>query len=151
MVNSSPKKAIKNGRGKDKSGRKMHPNSLNNLKNGKATQWKPGQAGNPKGSSITFRQKMMMLEPCPFDGRGRPWLEVLAEGGMRQALTTPVALSNLQDRHEGKVTQPVEGSLEIKDARELTDEELAVIAATNIINNNTIRSSRGVAKEAPGS
>ena len=106
MVNS-PKRAIKNGRGKDKNARKMHPNSLDNLKNGEATRWKPGQAGNPEGSSITFRQKMMMLGTCPFDGQGRDWLDALAEGGMRQALTIPVALSNLQDRHEGKVTQPI--------------------------------------------
>ena len=28
---------------------------------------------------------------------------------MRQALTIPTALSNLQDRHEGKVTLPIGG------------------------------------------
>ena len=108
MVNSSKQKKI-SGRGKDKNGRKMHPNSLKNLR---THPWKPGQSGNPEESSITFRQKMMMLEACPFDAQGRPWLEALAEGGMRQALTTPVALSNLQDRHEGKVTQPISGDNE---------------------------------------
>ena len=103
---SSTEQPKKNGRGKDKNGRKMHPNSLKNLR---THPWKPGQSGNPEGSSITFRQKMMMLETCPFDGQDRTWLEALAEGGMRQALTTPVALSNLQDRHEGKVTIPIGG------------------------------------------
>ena len=111
-MTNSRKKAIKNGRGKDKATRKMHPNSLNNLKNGEATQWQLGQTGNPGGSSITFKQKMMMPETCPFDGQARTWLESLAEGGMRQALTIPVALSNLQDRHEGKVTIPIGGDKE---------------------------------------
>lgn len=72
----------------------------------------PGQSGNPNGrpkkaECITSRQKEKMNEVCPIDGAGRTWLEALAEGGMRQALFTPTALSNLQDRLEGKVTQPV--------------------------------------------
>lgn len=87
--------------------RGMHPNSLKNLE--KRVSWKPGHSGNPGGHSITQRQQQMMSEACPFDAQGRTWLESLAEGGMRQALTTPVALSNLQDRHEGKVTLPVSG------------------------------------------
>lgn len=87
--------------------KKLHPNSLKNLE--KRKSWKPGQSGNPEGSSITFRQKMMLLEACPFDEQHRTWLESLAEGGMRQALTVPTALSNLQDRHEGKVTIPIGG------------------------------------------
>ncbi len=92
----------------------------------------------------------MMGEVCPFDTQGRTWMETLAEGGMRQALTAPVALSNLQERHEGKITQPLEGSFEIWDTKELTDEELAVIAATNIIKNNASRRSRGALKETEG-
>lgn len=93
---------------KNGDGRGMHPNSLLNLKNGKATQWPKGQSGNPNGYTITARQKQKMSEDCPFDALGRTWLESLAEGGMRQALTIPVALSNLQDRTEGKVTQQLD-------------------------------------------
>lgn len=104
MVNST-QQLKKNGRGKDKNGRQMHPNSLKNLENRKS--WKPGQQGRHEGMTITQRQRQLMVEPCPFDGQARTWLESLAEGGMRQALTIPVALSNLQDRHEGKVTQPI--------------------------------------------
>ena len=108
MANSI-KQLNKNGRGKDKNGRTMHPNSLKNLKPNE--DWVKGHSGNPQGQSITTRQKEKMPETCPFDRQGRPWLEALAEGGMRQALTIPVALSNLQDRHEGKVTQPISGEM----------------------------------------
>ena len=108
IVNSSGH-LKKNGRGKDKNGRKMHENSLKNLR---PIPWKPGESGNPKGHSITQRQQQMMLDVCPFDTKARPWLDSLAEGGMRQALTIPTALSNLQDRHEGKVTLPIGGDKE---------------------------------------
>ncbi len=102
---NSPKLAKQLNKHGNKRG--MHPNSLKNLE--KRVSWKPGQSGNPGGHYITQRQQKMMSEACPFDGRGRTWLEALAEGGMRQALTIPVALSNLQDRHEGKVTLPIGG------------------------------------------
>ena len=85
--------------------RKMHPNSLKNLK---PVKWKPGQSGNPKGQSITARQEAMLNEMCPYFP-DKTWREALADAGMRQALTIPVALSNFQDRHEGKVTQPIGG------------------------------------------
>ncbi len=109
MESNSPKQRKRNGRGKDKNGREMHANSLKNLEKG--TPWKPGQQGRHKGMTITQRQQQMMSETSPFDGQGRTWLESLAEGGMKQALVTPVALSNLQDRHEGKVTQPISGEM----------------------------------------
>lgn len=107
MVNNSTQQRNKNGRGKDKNGRKMHPNSLKNLEKG--TPWQPGQQGRHEGMTITQRQRQMMSEVSPFDGQGRSWLEAEAEAGLRQALTMPGAMSNLQDRHEGKVTQPVVG------------------------------------------
>ena len=134
---------------KDKNGRTMHRNSLKNLRPN--PEWKPGHQGRHKGMTITQRQEQMMKESCPFDGQQRTWLEALAEGGMRQALMVPTALSNLQDRHEGKVTQPIEGSFEIKETKELTDEQLAVIAATNILRNHASRGGRRDAKEAAGS
>lgn len=109
---SSPKQVKRNGRGKDKNKRQMHQNSFRNLEKGEKTRWKPGEQGRHPGMTITQRQRQMMTEVCPFDAQGRTWLEAEAEGGMRQALTTPVALSNLQDRHEGKVTQPIGGDKE---------------------------------------
>jgi len=89
--------------------RGLHPNSLKNLEHRKC--WKPGESGNPQGQSITARQKQMMPEVCPFDVKGRPWLDALAEGGMRLALLQAAAMANLQDRHEGKVTQPIEAAI----------------------------------------
>ena len=108
MVTNSSKQMNK-GKGrtrgsKDKNVRAMHPNSIKNLD--KRVLWKPGQQGRHKGMTITQRQQQLMAEDCPFDTQGRDWLESLAEGGMRQALFSPGALNNLQDRHEGKVTQP---------------------------------------------
>ena len=106
----SAEKPKRNGRGKDKNGRVMHSNSLKNLEKG--TDWKPGETGNPKGQSITARQNQKMDDDCPYpvEGKTVTWREALAVGGMRQALTIPVALSNLQDRQEGKVTQPVDNT-----------------------------------------
>lgn len=100
MTQIKPEKNLnKNG-----DARGMHPNSQKNLK----------PNGNPNGrpknnASITVRQRAMLSEVCPFDSKGRTWLEALAENGMRQALTIPGAMSNLQDRLEGKVTQPIGG------------------------------------------
>ena len=52
-----------------------------------------------------------MAEPCPFDGQARSWLDAEAEAGLRQALTMPGAMSNLQDRHEGKLQdRPPQGN-----------------------------------------
>ncbi|KKN17525.1 hypothetical protein LCGC14_0965100 [marine sediment metagenome] len=96
-INSSEQKNQLNRNGNR---RGMHPNSIANLK---PIPWVTGESGNPKGQSITARQNEMYDEVCSFDGKDRTWREALAEGGMRQALTIPVALSNLQDRQEGKV------------------------------------------------
>ena len=87
--------------------RGLHPNSLKNLE--KRESWVKGESGNPQGQSITSKQKQMMPEVCPFDAKGRIWLDALAEGGMRMALTQSTALTSLQDRHEGKVTLPIGG------------------------------------------
>jgi len=105
QLNHSTKQLNHNG-----NKRGMHPNSQKNLT--KRDSWKPGESGNFKGQSITARQEQMMSDVCSFDAKGRTWRDSLAEGGMRMALTTPVALNNLQDRHEGKVTQPIGGDTE---------------------------------------
>lgn len=45
----SPEGRRKGGRGRDRKKRSMSANSLRNLGNGKETQFKPGQSGNPGG------------------------------------------------------------------------------------------------------
>lgn len=87
--------------------RKMHPNSLKNLQNG--VTWKPGESGNPQGQSLVVRFREQLKEVCPFDSKGRRWFETLSEAAMRQALIQPVAMRELLDRLEGKVTQPISG------------------------------------------
>jgi len=86
--------------------RGLHPNSQKNLR----PEWKPGQAGNPKGFSLTARMKLLMKEVCPYDAKGRTWEEVIAEAALRQALDKTEALKNLQDRIEGKVALTIGGS-----------------------------------------
>lgn len=142
MGNKEQRKDFTEQRNKNGDRRGTHPNSLKNL-----VPFVKGQSGNPKGRSVSALQGDMYDESCPFDGQHRTWREALAEGGMRQALTTPVALSNLLDRQEGKVTLPISGSLEITDTKELTDEQLAIIAATNILKNNTSKRSRRITGE----
>jgi hypothetical protein len=141
MAKESVKQVNRNG-----NKRGMHPNSRKNLK----PRWKPGESGNPNGLSITARQKLMMAEVCPFDNKNRTWLDALAEAGMRLALVQASAMANLQDRHEGKVVQPIEAEVrKIEDVKELTDEQLAIIAAEGIIRDNASKnSSRNPAKES---
>lgn len=92
-------------RGRHHSQHRMHPNSLANLRPQRAGEPGHNPNGRPKNPlSITSRQKEKLLEVCPFDAQGRTWVEALAEGGLRQALNIPTAMENLQDRHEGKVT-----------------------------------------------
>ncbi len=112
-----------------------------------------------KDYSITRIVKAMIDDPV-----AERWLEVEDKGkGMtfRQAIAKRMlveavrgnvkATSDLLERLEGKVTQPIEGSLEIRDAGDLSDEQLAVIAAGNILKNNTARSGNGTPEEASSS
>lgn len=74
-----------------------------------------GKSGNLNGKPrkdfcITSLQKEKLLEVCPFDSQGRSWIEALAEGGLRQALALPVAMSSLLDRHEGKIPHSLSGA-----------------------------------------
>lgn len=100
-MNSTVKKM--NNRGK-------HPNSLANLEKGKKFQ--KGQIANPNGRprnecSITNRQREMLPEICPYDPKGRTWLDWLSERGMALAGENATYYREFMDRHEGKVLQPL--------------------------------------------
>lgn len=145
---ASDKQLNKNG---DRRG--MSPNSQKNLGKGRE-----GNNHAKKDYSITRIIKEMLDEPA-----GERWLEVEDKGNeftWRQAIAKRILIeavrgnarvtSELLDRIEGKVTQPIEtsGILEIQDARELTDAQLAVIAATNIVRNHALRGSNRTPEEA---
>lgn len=94
--------------------RKMHPNSLKNLKPQKKGEPCPHAKGRPlKGKSITSKQREMLPLPCPY-APGKTWLEWLAERGMALSGDNAQYYKELMDRLEGKVTQTVEGQLDVK-------------------------------------
>lgn len=145
---------------KNKSGnqRGLNPNSLANLKRGR--KWKRGESGNPKGrpskgTCITSLIREMLDEPVegrfllPADkNKGLTWRQVVARAILTGAsVGNPALVKELLERLEGRVTQPIEGGIEITDARNLSDEELAVIAAEKILRDNATGSRKGTPKK----
>lgn len=136
--------------------RGLHPNSLRNLENGRRP-WHNPKGRPPKDYCITSIIKEMLDKEADErwldvgdKGRGLTWRQMIAKAILVGAVKgNPQMIKELLDRIEGKVTLPIEasGTVEIKEARELTDEQLAVIAATNIIKNSASRRSRGTSKE----
>jgi len=124
-----------------------HPNSLKNLNPPKKGEPSRNPNGRPTNRlSLTNLAREKLDQPCPHDPK-KTWLEYLVDRWLDQATENATYFKELLDRLEGKVVQPVEGTLEVKEAAELTDEQLAVIAATNIIKNNASGRSQGTIKE----
>lgn len=136
--------------------RGMSHNSQNNLH--------PRLKGNnhaSKNYSITRIIKEMLDQPATErwlevedKGRELTWRQAIAKRILIEAIRGNARLiSELLDRVDGKVIQPIEtlGILEIKDTRELTDEQLAIIAATNIVKNHAFRGSNRTSEEAASS
>jgi hypothetical protein len=83
----------------------------------KATRWKPGQSGNPKGrpKSLTLSEayRKKLAEVDPEDEQGRSYAEILAEQIVSKAKTGDVAaVRELADRTEGKARQTVSLTVE---------------------------------------
>lgn len=76
------------------------------ISNANLKPWKPGQSGNPKGSpkkrlSLTMlAREMIEKDPSILEDIVKQWLKQ-GRGGDREARR------DLQDRLEGKVTQPI--------------------------------------------
>ena len=99
MTQSSGKQTNKLG---DKRG--LHLNSLKNLKE---AGWNAGQSGNPDGYSLTKALKIALRnDPVRF----KQLIEATIDGAIA---LDPAPFHEVWDRHEGKVPQPVSGSLEI--------------------------------------
>lgn len=107
--------------------RGLNPNSLANLRKGRP--FKPGQSGNPKGRTpkaacITSLIREMLDQPMT-KGKPETWRQAIAKSILIGAVTGNSALvKELMERLEGRVTQPIEGGIEITDARSLSEEEL---------------------------
>jgi len=113
---------------KNRYARGKHPNSLANLKTGKEG-WQKGQSGNPKGRTskaacITSLIREMLDQPIE-EGKPETWRQAIAKAILIGAVTgNPAITKELLERLEGRVTQPIEGGIEITDARNLSEEEL---------------------------
>ena len=81
--------------------RGMHPNSRKNLKAG------PGRPCNEL--SLTHLTREKLDEPCPYDSKGRTWLEYLVERWLAHALENATYFRELIERLEGKVVQAISG------------------------------------------
>ena len=84
-----------------------HPNV------GAATQFKPGQSGNPGGrpkkSPLADACRELLNNPVPEDPSGRTYAEAIAEQLAERALAGDIrAVREIADRAEGKTRMPME-------------------------------------------
>lgn len=80
----------------------------------KKHQWLKGQSGNPNGRpkkviSLTSEMKAQLTEVCPYDPKGRTWLQYLVDRWLAQASDNATYFREVIERLEGKVTQPIGG------------------------------------------
>lgn len=82
--------------------RAKHPNSLANLQAGR---WKPGQTGNPLGSSLTARLQNAMDKPKAKLSDDPTVAELIIQSTLEGALLRePTPFREVWDRTEGKLT-----------------------------------------------
>lgn len=80
---------------------------------GGATQFKPGQSGNPGGrprkTPLADACRELLNKPAPDDSSGRSYAEAIAERLAKKALAGSIpAARELADRAEGKARQAME-------------------------------------------
>jgi|SRR5215467_5021182 len=80
---------------------------------GKATQFQPGQSGNPGGrpkKAITTAYTELADTPVPGDRKGRTYAQLLAQAQFDAAIKGKTdAAREIADRIEGKPTQAISG------------------------------------------
>lgn len=80
----------------------------------KEYEWPKGKSGNPNGRpkkviSLTSEMKEQLTEVCPYDAKGRTWLQYLVDRWLAQASENATYFRELIERLEGKVVQPIGG------------------------------------------
>jgi len=109
---------------------KQAKSRLGNLKNTEATQWKPGQSGNPAGrppkeASLTSLLKEVIWEICPKDKEGRTWRELQVLALLTLAMKgNSVAIREIWSRLEGNVEQTLDINQNVKVSVEKAAEHL---------------------------
>jgi hypothetical protein len=104
---------------------------------GKATQFKPGQSGNPGGrpktAPLSQACRDLLASSVPDDSQGRTYAEAIAEKLAQKALAGDIrAAQELADRAEGRPRQSLEiEKVPLREAFErMTNEELLAYATT---------------------
>ena len=110
---------------------RMHPNSLANLR-----PPQPGENRNPFGRppidvSLTSLLKIELEKVPPTkDKNGKPntrtWRELLVQAWLIGAVKNPILLKEILDRTDGKVSQPIRVSLDVRAEAERLAEELGL-------------------------
>jgi len=104
---------------------------------GEATQFKPGQSGNPGGrpkmAHLSHACRELLAALVPNDPEGRTYAQAIAETLAQKALAGDIrAAQEIADRAEGRARQSVEiQSAEMREAFErMSGEELLAYATT---------------------
>ena len=87
----------------DKIAKGKHPNSLKNLEK-RHEPWKPGETGNPKGSSLSQRLQNAMDRPPQTPEDDATVAEIIVFSTLQGAINRePTPFREVWDRTEGKI------------------------------------------------
>ena len=119
---NSPEQAISRG-----NKRVLHPNSLANLKKGKATEWKPGESGNPQGGSLKLVLLEQLEKPLGIVKPDAPAKELFVAAQLRRGIKGDKdACKEIWERADGKVTERQEVDIYVRQEAERVAKQLGI-------------------------